>query len=122
MRSSAAFNLNLLRVLLVCALLVATIRCRDVGSGIDPEATITVYVHWGVTPIPKTKIELIQTGEVKLTDVSGLAEFKVPPGSYVVRVYGINRGGPVFLYVDFAVDLQPSERRMIDVIDCLACA
>ena len=113
--------MRLSHVLIVGTVILTTMQCRDIGTGADSRAKITVYVHWGDTPISQKKVELIQTGEVKQTDQKGLAEFAVPPGSYVIRVYGINRGGPVSLYVDFNLDLKPSENRTLDVVDCLPC-
>lgn len=97
-----------------------SLRCTDIG-GPAAEAKITVFVHWGDMPISEKKVEVIQTGEVKLTNEKGLAQFKVLPGSYTIRVYGINRGGPAVIFVDFNVEVKVSESRMLDVVDCLPC-
>jgi hypothetical protein len=93
-----------------------TIVSRDSGV-----AHITVYVHWGDTPIAQKKVELLQTGEVKFTNENGLAEFEVKPGSYTVRAYDINRGGPCCAYVDFSVTVNVSDTKSVDVVDCLPC-
>lgn len=93
-----------------------TIVSRDSGV-----AHITVYVHWGDTSIPHKKVELLQTGEVKFTNEKGLVEFEVKPGSYTVRAYDINRGGPCCPYVDFSVTVNVNETKTVDVVDCLPC-
>jgi hypothetical protein len=109
--------------LLIAAFVIMTaLQCRDLGVDEITQAKITVYVHWGETPIPGIKVELVQTGESMLTDGRGLAVFVVQPGSYVIRVYGINRGGPVSLFVDFNVEVKAGESGSVDVVDCIACA
>ena len=106
--------------LVMCAVMTS-LQCKDAGIAENTQARIAVYVHWGETPIPGIKSELVQTGESRMTDNRGLAEFVVQPGSYVIRVYGINRGGPVRLYVDFNVEVNRAESRTVDVIDCIPC-
>ena len=105
--------------IILAAFLVA--GCTDIS---DPatQAKVTVYVHWGDMPIAGKKVEVVQTGESKSTDEKGRAEFSLSAGSYTVRVYNINRGGPSFLYVDFEIEVKSSETRTVDVVDCLACA
>ena len=100
---------------------MSSIECTDMGSALNANGKISVYVHWGTTPISQMKIELVQTGEVKYTDERGIAEFILPPGSYVVRVYNLNRGGPVLMYVDFPIDAKSNEVQTLDVVDCLPC-
>src|SRR5260221_1719079 len=82
---------------------------------------IVAYVHWGDQPIEGKKIELVQTGETKLTDSNGVAEFTELPGKYIVRAYDINRGGPSYLYVDFPVEVGPGQKVKVDIVDCLPC-
>ena len=110
------------RILIAGTLTISMSRCGDAGLDVKPMAKITVYVHWGSTPIPKMKVELIQTGEDKFTDGSGLASFEVPAGDYVVRVFGLNRGGPTFPYVDYPVSVKSSDEQTLDVVDCIPCA
>lgn len=105
----------------IVLMVFAGLRCTDIFDVAKTQAKITVFVHWNDTPISQKKVELLQTGEVRLTNEKGLAEFTVLPGHYTIRVYGINRGGPAVLYVDFNVDMQASESRMLDVVDCLPC-
>jgi hypothetical protein len=109
------------QLLLAVSVIMTALQCRDLGVAENTQAIITVFVHWGETPIPGKKVELMQTGESKLTDVRGLAVFVVQPGSYVIRVYGINRGGPVSLFVEFNVEIKAAESRSVDVVDCIPC-
>jgi hypothetical protein len=109
------------QLLLAVFAMMTALQCRDLGVAEIPQASISVFVHWGEAPIPGKKVELVQTGESKLTDDRGLAVFIVQPGSYVIRVYGINRGGPVFLHVDFSVEVKAAEFRSVDVVDCIPC-
>ncbi len=104
----------------IVLIVLASLRCTDISNP-AVQAQITVFVHWGEMPISQKKVEVIQTGEVKFTNEKGLAEFNVLPGSYTIRVYGINRGGPTYIFVDFNLEVKVSESRMLDVVDCLPC-
>lgn len=95
-------------------------NCTEVSSP-HPNASIVVYVHWGEMGVAKKKVELRETGETKETNEMGLAEFAVAPGKYTIRVYNINRGGPSYLYYDFAVEVNAGENKILDVVDCLPC-
>jgi hypothetical protein len=97
--------------------------CNDIHLTEPPHgpSLIIVNVHWqnqGVAGIP---VVLVQTGDSVSTGTNGLAVFSVPRGHYVVRVYGINRGGPVFLTSDFDVDAKPEVPAIVDIVDCLPC-
>jgi hypothetical protein len=109
------------QLLLAVSVMMTALQCRDLGVAENTQATITVFVHWGESAIPGKKVELMQTGESKMTDEKGLAVFVVQPGSYVIRVYDINRGGPVALFVEFNVEIKAAESRSVDVVDCIPC-
>jgi hypothetical protein len=99
------------------------IGCNDARFFEPPNdsSLILVNVHWqdhGVAGIP---VVLVQTRDSVSTGANGLAMFSVPAGHYVVRVYGINRGGPVFLTTDFDVEARPGEVATVDIVDCLPC-
>lgn len=99
------------------------IGCNDIHFFEPPNESslILVNVHWqnqGVAGIP---VVLVQTRDSVSTSANGLALFSVPAGHYVVRVYGINRGGPVFLITDFDVEAKPGEVATVDIVDCLPC-
>ena len=101
--------------------LCASLQCSDIYDAGKAEGLLTVYVHFNDSPIAGKKVELIQTGETKRTNDEGKAEFRLLPGDYTIRVYDINRGGPCCAYVDFDVDLKPSESQLIKVYDCVPC-
>jgi hypothetical protein len=104
-------------LLCLCSLVLSQ-NCTEISVPVQ-DARIVVYVHWGEMGIPKKKVELRETGETKETNERGLAEFAVVPGKYTVRVYNINRGGPSYLYYDFAVEVKANT--IVDVVDCLPC-
>jgi hypothetical protein len=107
--------------LILFALLLA--GCNDVPPSEPPDASglIVVNVHWqnqGVAGIP---VVLVQTRDSVVTGTSGFAIFSAPPGRYVVRAYGINRGGPVFISTDYDVEAKGGEAAIVDIVDCLPC-
>lgn len=106
---------------LAAPLFLAVFGCSEISDPADTEATITVLVQFGDTSIPGKKVELLETGEAKETDQRGRAEFKVIPGRYTLRVYGINRGGPGLLNIDLDVEARASETSTIRVFDCPPC-
>ena len=103
------------------ALLIA--GCDEIppSGPLHDSTLVIVNVHWqsqGVADIP---VVLVGTGDSLRTDTNGLAVFSVVPGHYVVRAYGINRGGPVVRSIDFDVDATRGEAAVVDIIDCLPC-
>ena len=82
---------------------------------------IIVNVHWQNQGVAEIPVVLVQTRDSIVTGTNGLAIFSVPAGHYVVRAYGINRGGPVSLTTDFDVDAKPGEAATVDIVDCLPC-
>jgi len=83
--------------------------------------TIAVHVHWDGQGVAGKRVEILGTGRVKTTDENGNAHFRVPAGSYTVRVYEINRGGPAMFYIDTKVTVTAHQRTTVDVVDCLPC-
>jgi len=106
-------------VLLFAFLLVS---CEYIGfDPPQPLSLIIANVHWqnqGVEGIP---VVLVQTGDTVRTASNGLAIFSVSAGHYVIRAFGINRGGPVLQYLDFDVEARSGEIAVVDIIDCLPC-
>jgi hypothetical protein len=82
---------------------------------------IAVHVHWQEQGEAGKRVEVLETGQVKMTDRNGNAFFRVPAGTYTVRVYEINRGGPAFPYVDTKVTVSAYQRVTVDIVDCLPC-
>ena len=103
-------------------ILCASLQCSDIYDVSKAEGLLTVFVHFNDFPIAGKKVELIRTGETKQTNDEGKAEFRLLPGDYTIRVYDINRGGPCCAYVDFDVDIKPSESQLLKVYYCLPCA
>lgn len=114
----------MVRQLLVSIPLLIFVQCSDLGvdpPSTAPSALIVVKVHWGEQGISGIPIVLLGRTDTVRTDPSGLAEFHVPPGKYVVRAMDVNRGGPVFRYVDVDVNAIKGRTSFVDIIDCLAC-
>ena len=96
-------------------------HCSDI-DGPSKLGTIVVFVNFReYHPLSGKKVEIVQTGEVRMTNENGLAEFRVHPGKYTVRVYDINRGGPCCAYVDTSVEVRDGETQAVKVFDCLDC-
>jgi hypothetical protein len=98
--------------------------CTDGGeepNSLVPPTLILARVHWEDQGVPDVPVVLLQTGDSVRTDANGLAAFSVSPGKNVIRAYGINRGGPVYRYVDFDVDAKEGETSLVDIVDCLPC-
>jgi hypothetical protein len=82
--------------------------CKDTPTQQQqPMGQVVAYVHWENQPLAGKQVELVQTGETKLTDSAGLAKFSLTAGKYVVRAFDINRGGPSPRYIDFDVEVHP---------------
>ena len=97
--------------------------CKDTPSAPPPPLSkIISYVHFETAGIAGKKIELMQTGEQKFTDSTGIAEFSVTAGHYVIRATDINTGGPGLRTIDFNVDSRSGESVLVDIVDCLPCA
>ncbi len=84
---------------------------------------IVVYVYGGPDGVSGVKVELVQTGEVKNTNESGVAEFQVGPGSYIIKVYDIHGAGPLGAHtVQIPVEIKNSfDTPVIRVFDCIFC-
>ena len=82
---------------------------------------IIADVHWQNQGVSGITIVLVQMKDTVLTGPSGLAVFTVPAGNYTVRAFGINRGGPVELSVDFQVVTSEGQVAIVDIWDCLLC-
>ena len=97
--------------------------CNDLHptEPFTPTGLIAVNVHWqnqGVAGIP---IVLVQTGDSVQTGSNGMVIFSVRAGHYVVRAYGINRGGPIAISTDYSVDVKGGGVAIVDIVTCLPC-
>ncbi len=114
----------MIRQLVVLLVSFVFLRCSDMGVEPPPtasSASIIVKVHWGEQGIPGIPVVLLEMADSLSTDSSGLAAFSVPPGKYIVRAFGINRGGPVYQHVDVSVEAKKGQTSWVDIIDCLPC-
>jgi hypothetical protein len=82
---------------------------------------VIAHVHWGPQDLAGKRVLLMQTGDTLRTDSYGKARFVVPPGTYVLRAFEINRGGPGLPWVDFKVKVRSGEEKLVDIVDCLPC-
>lgn len=112
------------RRLVLSLLSLIFLQCSDMGvepPSTAPSALIVVKVHWGEQGISGIPVVLLGRSDTASTDLSGLAEFTVPPGKYVVRAMKVNQGGSVFRYVDVDVNATKGQTSFVDIIDCLPC-
>lgn len=94
---------------------------RSLPQGPEFRSHLVVYVQWDNTGLAQKRLEVVELGVVKLTDVSGIAEFTLPAGTYTLRAYEINVPGPPPAFVDIAVKTTRGETTRVEVIDCLTC-
>jgi hypothetical protein len=105
---------------LLSALLVSSCL-ENPFAPVTKEGTIIAYIHWGAQPIAGKQVVLLPDGVSKFTDSTGRASFSARPGSSVIRAYGINRGGPVYISVDYNVYVRGGDTTVVDIIDCIPC-
>lgn len=107
----------------VAALVISCSETDPVVQPVEPPAsgTVVVFVHWEDTGLPDMRVELLELGVSMTTDDSGLARFTAPAGSYTLRAYGINRGGPPLLHVDSKVTVTAQQEVRVEVESCLPC-
>ncbi len=115
----------MIRRLTIFLLALTVVGCNDKGeeptTPIQLPTLIIAKVHWGEEGVPNIPVVLVETGDTVRTDSSGLAIFSVSPGKYVVRAFGINRGGPILQHIDFDVEVGRGKTATVDIVDCLPC-
>ena len=83
---------------------------------------IAVSVNAGANHSVKgITVSLLQTAQTKTTDSTGVAAFDVDPGSYTVRVTGLQGPGPALQSIDSTVQIQAGQIDTLSYIDCLGC-
>jgi len=110
-------------ILLLPGVLLAVLvsSCKDFGPP-DQQSLIVAHVHFGEQGVPDIKLVLVQTADTAYTNANGTVVFPVAPGTYTVRAFGINRGGPILLNgVDYAVTAPAGSTGFVDIVDCLPC-
>ncbi len=92
-----------------------------ISSTAQLQSRIFAYVHWQEQPVAGKKVVVVETGDTAFTDSHGLATFEIQPGTYTLKAFDINRGGPALQSVEFEVVTRPGEISTVDIIDCLPC-
>ena len=82
---------------------------------------IVVHVYWADQGIAGKKVEVLQLGKISYTDANGNAWFRVPVGTFTVRVYDVERAGPALPYVDTKVTVTPGAAVRVEIWECLPC-
>ncbi len=99
--------------------------CEDQGDPTAPLLThpdLLVHVDSELhQPVPGISMQILQTNMNDTTDAGGNAAFMVPPGTYTLRVFGLNGPGPQFRYRDFTVIITEGTPTQVQLIDCLMC-
>ncbi len=111
----------MMRQLAIFLFALTVVGCSDKGVEPPSPTLILVKVHWQDQGVPDIPILLVQTGDSLKTDSTGVAVFSVTPGSYTVRAYEIQRGGPVLQHIDFDVEVGRGKTANVDIVDCLPC-
>ncbi len=105
-----------------CTFVLLLSSCKENPSQPQPQLSqIIAYVHWENQALAGKQVQLLQTGETKLTDANGMAEFSVASGNYVVRAFGIDAPGPSPRTIDYTVEVGPGQKSTVDIFDCLPC-
>jgi hypothetical protein len=112
--------MKLASLILIAVLFAGCIDIRPTGP-LHGSSQIVVSVHWQSQGVPGIPVVLVQTRDSVVTGTNGLAIFSAPAGHYIVRAYGINRGGPVFISTDYDVEAHEGETAIVDIVDCLPC-
>jgi hypothetical protein len=105
--------------LVLAVLSIILISCNS--QQIFQPARLEVYVHWDNQPQANKRVELVELKQEKLTNTAGLTDFNLLQGNYTLRVYGINRGGPIQEFYEQAVNTKAGETTKVEVLDCIPC-
>lgn len=117
------FMKSLLPFLAAAFLLLTPATCTNPTSPSNKSA-IVVFVFGGGSgsgAIEGKKVQLLQTGETRTTDSTGIAQFQVNPGTWTVRVYNLQVGGPVLHTVDSTITIKGGVVDSLRFFDCLMC-
>jgi hypothetical protein len=106
-------------VVLGLAVLSATSLSCEGSTAAPSRAHLQVFVHWENQALADRRLEIVELGEVQVTDRNGMAEFVLPPGTFTLRAY-VNLGGPAG-HRDVSVNVAEGRTTRVEVIDCLPC-
>jgi hypothetical protein len=102
-------------------LAVLSIIMVSCNSQIPMAGRLEVYVHWDNQPLANKRVELVELKQEKPTNTAGLVDFNLLQGNYTLRVYDINRGGPLQEFFEQPVITKAGETTRIEVLDCIPC-
>ena len=105
-------------LLIGCVLL----SCSCASSASSPAGVVLAHVSVNGAGGEQGKlIEIVGTGEAKLTGRDGSARFAVPAGHYVVRAFALNRPGPPPAYIDLQAEVLAGHVTSVEFSDCPDC-
>ena len=112
-----------MRILLLFVIAVFYLQCSNPPT--PPKLgsiAVSVSSVGGITfPVSGIKVDLLQTGETKTTDSSGIAAFEVNPGTYTIRVHDLQGGGPFLHTVDSTIQVMAGQVDTLKYFDCFIC-
>ena len=73
------------------------------------------------SPVAGIRVELVQTGESRLTDEAGRVVFALLPGRYDVRVYGLTGPGPAARVEGAHAAVRPGKSTLVQFFNCGIC-
>lgn len=85
------------------------------------QSKLVVWVQWGGTGLEGKQLEITELRMTRFTDASGIAEFLLPAGTFTLRAYDINHGGPTPPYVDAVVQTARGVTTTVEIVDCVPC-
>jgi len=107
---------------LLAAMVLAALACgKSTPQAPVEHGQLLVYVYWDGAGLAGKRCEIVELGLEKTTNEQGLATFPASPGSYALRVYGINTGGPQPLFVERSARIVANQTTRIEIVDCLRC-
>lgn len=103
-------------------LLIAT-SCKqsNPGSSTLNGVIVVTVTETGNKPEAGKQIELVEKRDTMVTDVTGQVVFVVAPGTYTIRAYGLNHGGPVLEFNDSTAVVKAGDTMRISFWDCPLC-
>ncbi len=85
------------------------------------DSRLVVRVSWQGEGIAQKRIAVLELAMEELTDASGIAEFRIPTGTYTLRAYDIDGPGPMRAYIDIQVKTSRGADTRVEIQDCLEC-
>jgi len=110
------------RFLPIAVCLLVLVQCCSIPN--TPKLgviAVSVQEVGNYTPINGIRVDVLQTNQTKMTDSTGVAAFEVNPGTYTLRVYNLQLGGPVIRSIDSIVTVMAGQADTVKYLECLAC-